>query len=221
MTLRTILLHRLPGIIPLLFLTSVLSFGLVQLSPSDPAEVALRLNDITPTPEVIAETRARLGLDQPLPIRYFRWLDAVLHGDLGTSYVNGKAVTAELRQALPPTAMLAATAAVIMLAGSLLTALPGVLEIQARLGHPLCGAQPRDRPRTARPRRRHRHQPAPRPTLLLFGQEPRNEGHPRHHLPRHAPRFAAGHLLPVLQSPLRPLRGHQQPDPLRPAHSGV
>ena len=112
MTLRTILLHRLPGIIPLLFLTSVLSFGLVQLSPSDPAEVALRLNDITPTPEVIAETRARLGLDQPLPLRYFRWLDAVLHGDLGTSYVNGKAVTAELRQALPPTAMLAATAAV-------------------------------------------------------------------------------------------------------------
>lgn len=71
MNLRTTLLHRLPGIVPLLFLTSVLSFGLVQLSPSDPAEVALRLNDITPTPEVIAETRARLGLDQPLPIRYF------------------------------------------------------------------------------------------------------------------------------------------------------
>lgn len=132
MNLRTTLLHRLPGIVPLLFLTSVLSFGLVQLSPSDPAEVALRLNDITPTPEVIAETRARLGLDQPLPIRYFRWLDAVLHGDLGTSYVNGKSVAAELRQALPPTVMLAATATVIMLAGGLLTALPGVFRPGSR-----------------------------------------------------------------------------------------
>lgn len=125
MTLQSRLLRRLLGIIPLLWLVSVLSFGLVQLSPSDPAEVALRLNDIVPTPEVIAETRARLGLDLPLHERYLHWLAAMLRGDLGTSYVNGKPVVEELLQALPPTFLLALTATAIMLTGGILTALPG------------------------------------------------------------------------------------------------
>lgn len=117
------LLRRLLGIVPLLLGISFLSFVLIQLSPGDPAEVAIRVNDITPTPELLAEMRAQLGLDRPFPERYLRWLADVLRGDLDTSYVNGRPVAGELARALPPTLMLAGTAAVIMLACSLAVAL--------------------------------------------------------------------------------------------------
>lgn len=101
------LLRRLLGLVPLLLGISFLSFVLIQLSPGDPAEVAIRVNDITPTPELLAEMRAQLGLDRPFPERYLRWLADVLRGDLGTSYVNGRPVAGELARALPPTLMLA------------------------------------------------------------------------------------------------------------------
>lgn len=125
MNIRTYLTRRLIGAVPLLAAVSVLSFAIIQLSPSDPAEVALRVNDITPTPEAVAEMRERLGLDRPPWERYWSWLANVLRGDLGASYVNGKPVVEELRQALPPSAMLAATATAVMLAGGLSTALLG------------------------------------------------------------------------------------------------
>ena len=117
------LLRRLTGLVPLLLGISFLSFVLVQLSPGDPAEVAIRVNDMTPTPELLAEVRAQLGLDRPFPERYLRWLAGVLRGDWGTSYVTGRPVAGELARALPPTLMLAGTAAIIMLACSLAVAL--------------------------------------------------------------------------------------------------
>ena len=84
------LLRRLLGLVPLLLGISFLSFVLIQLSPGDPAEVVIRVNDMTPTPELLAEVRTQLGLDRPFPERYLRWLADVLRGDLGISYVNVK-----------------------------------------------------------------------------------------------------------------------------------
>ena len=103
MDMKHCLLRRLLGLVPLLLGISFLSFVLIQLSPGDPAEVAIRVNDITPTPELLAEMRSQLGLDRPFPERYLRWLADVLRGDLGTSYVNGRPVAGELARALPPT----------------------------------------------------------------------------------------------------------------------
>ena len=127
------LLRRLLGLVPLLLGISFLSFVLIQLSPGDPAEVVIRVNDMTPTPELLAEVRTQLGLDRPFPERYLRWLADVLRGDLGMSYVNGRPVAGELARALPPTLMLAralpptlmlaGTAAAIMLVCSLAVAL--------------------------------------------------------------------------------------------------
>ena len=57
------LFRRLLNLIPILIGISFLSFVLINLSPSDPAEVAVRVNEVTPTEEVLAETRAKLGLD--------------------------------------------------------------------------------------------------------------------------------------------------------------
>ena len=113
MDMKHCLLRRLLGLVPLLLGISFLSFVLIQLSPGDPAEVVIRVNDMTPTPELLAEVRTQLGLDRPFPERYLRWLADVLRGDLGMSYVNGRPVAGELARALPPTLMLAGTAAAI------------------------------------------------------------------------------------------------------------
>ena len=102
-------------LLPILFGISIVSFVLIALSPSDPAEVAIRVNAMVPTPELIAQTRRELGLDEPMLLRYVHWLGGVLTGDFGRSYVSGRAVTAEIAEAMPPTLMLAlATLAVIL-----------------------------------------------------------------------------------------------------------
>lgn len=76
-----LILRRLLILIPILIGISLLSFVLVSLSPSDPAEVSIRVNAMVPTPELIALTRHELGLDLPFWQRYFQWCGAVLHGD--------------------------------------------------------------------------------------------------------------------------------------------
>ena len=83
-----LVLRRLAALVPLCLAISFLAFCLTSLSPSDPAEVALRVNDITPTPEVIEATRHELGLDRPFFERYLVWLKGALQGDLGKSFVT-------------------------------------------------------------------------------------------------------------------------------------
>lgn len=130
MSLARYALMRAALVVPLLAAASLLSFVLIQMSPGDPAEVALRLNDITPTPDVLAETRAQLGLDDPFWQRYLTWLWAVLQGDLGTSFVTGRPVLEDMAQALPATLALALCAFALLL----VTALPAALLAAFRAG---------------------------------------------------------------------------------------
>lgn len=127
MNLRDYILRRLLGLPPLLLAISFFAFILIQLSPSDPAEVALRVNAITPTPELIATVRGEMGLDRPFLERYVVWLGRVCRGDLGTSYVDRKPVAEEMAKALPPTLFLGGTAALIILACSVGAGLVGTL----------------------------------------------------------------------------------------------
>ncbi|MBO4300165.1 MAG: ABC transporter permease subunit [Desulfovibrio sp.] len=127
MNIRSYILRRLLGLAPLLLAISFFSFVIIQLSPSDPAEVAIRVNAMTPTPELIAEVREEMGLDKPFLERYLTWLNNAVHGDLGKRYVDGKPVAGEMLRALPPTLMLAATSAVLMLTCSIAAAFVGVL----------------------------------------------------------------------------------------------
>jgi nickel transport system permease protein len=79
--------------IPLLLIISFLTFVLMNLSPLDPAEVVLQAQGVpTITNELMAQTKAELGMDQPFIIRYFDWLVASLQLDFGDSYVTGKPV---------------------------------------------------------------------------------------------------------------------------------
>lgn len=111
-------LRRLLAAVPILFGITFVAFCLTALSPSDPAEVVIRAHMMVPTPELIEETRAELGLDAPFLVRYWRWLTAALAGDLGTSWLTGRPVAREILDALPATLALAAAAALMIAAAS-------------------------------------------------------------------------------------------------------
>ena len=106
------LIRRLATIVPTLLFVSMLVFGLQQLLPGDPAMV---LSGEERDPNVIAHLRAKLHLDEPLPVRYVYWLGAVLQGDLGESLRMQKPVTALIAEKLPVTIQLASMAFVISL----------------------------------------------------------------------------------------------------------
>ena len=74
--------------IPMLFAISFIAFMLINIMPSDPAEVALRVNEIIPTEEAIESMRMELGLNDPFFVRYFNWLGDCLRLDFGVSYTN-------------------------------------------------------------------------------------------------------------------------------------
>jgi peptide/nickel transport system permease protein len=89
------LIRRLALLLPVLFAVTAFSYLLLDLLPGDPA-----LNILGPqaTEENIVELRKDLNLDDPLPVRYVRWLGDIAHGDLGRSYFNHQPVTEALRQ---------------------------------------------------------------------------------------------------------------------------
>ena len=79
------LLGKLGGLLLTLFLSSVVIFSAMLLTPGDPV-VALA-GGVRPTPEMIDAIREQYHLDQPVWIQYLYWIGGVLSGDLGTSFV--------------------------------------------------------------------------------------------------------------------------------------
>ncbi len=108
--------------IPILVGISFLSFILINLSPSDPAEVALRVNEVTPTAGAVAEMRTELGLDKSFIERYIGWFTNSLHGDFGNSYITNKPVSNEMKLAIPATLHLALVSLLIILVVSITAA---------------------------------------------------------------------------------------------------
>ncbi|MEI8399537.1 MAG: ABC transporter permease [Alcaligenaceae bacterium] len=104
--------RRLVTLIPTLVFVSMLIFSLQQLLPGDPALV---LAGEDPSPEAIAHIRAKLHLDDPLPMRYGYWVAGVLRGDLGESARTHQPVLELILQKLPVTLELALLALVIAL----------------------------------------------------------------------------------------------------------
>ena len=111
--MSSFLTRRLATIVPTLLFVSMLVFGLQQLLPGD---AALVLAGEDHDPSVVAFLRAKMHLDEPLPVRYVYWLGGVLRGDLGESMRMQKPVTALIAEKLPVTIQLASMAIVIALA---------------------------------------------------------------------------------------------------------
>ncbi len=93
---------------------SFFTFGLTYLSPGDPAEIMLSECGNLPTPELLAQTRAELGLDRPFLVQYGTWLKGVLTGDMGTSYSFKIPVVQKLSSCFWPTLKLALLSLLIM-----------------------------------------------------------------------------------------------------------
>ena len=80
------LLNRLVQLVPVLLLISVIIFSLMHVLPGDPAMLILSgAEGGAAGPERLAELRAQMGLDDPLPVQYFRFLGGALTGDFGES----------------------------------------------------------------------------------------------------------------------------------------
>ncbi|MGB3386522.1 MAG: ABC transporter permease [Pseudaminobacter sp.] len=105
-----LIVQRLLALLPLLFIVSVLTFSFTSLLPSDPVD--LILGD-TGTQQQHEMLRERLGLNEPVHVRYVQWLGKAMHGDLGNSFFNSVSVTAAVMQRLPVTLSLTAMSALI------------------------------------------------------------------------------------------------------------
>ena len=75
-----------------------LTFVLLRVAPGDPATFLLPPNASAAD---AVRLRATLGLDRPLPAQYAQWTQRMLHGDLGTSFTEGRPVLAVIEDALP------------------------------------------------------------------------------------------------------------------------
>jgi peptide/nickel transport system permease protein len=90
--------HRFLLMIPTLLGVAVLVFFLLRLMPGDPVATML-LGDgggANIPKDLIAQERARLGLDQPMYVQFFKWFWSVLQGDFGVSMWTGKSVLYEI-----------------------------------------------------------------------------------------------------------------------------
>ena len=106
------LLRRLGSLVAVLLVLSAVVFLLQQVSPVDPARAALGANA---SRQAVAAERLRLGLDDPLPVQFLRFLAGALHGDFGTSFRTHRPVAVDLASALPATVELVLAAFVIAL----------------------------------------------------------------------------------------------------------
>ncbi len=118
------LLNRILQSLIVIFLISIISFALIHAAPGDPA-IAIygpRIQELRPADR--ARIRENLGLNRPLPVQYARWLERVMHGDLGYSYRTGEPVWNSIVEKVPATFLLAGVSTLLIL---LLSIILGVL----------------------------------------------------------------------------------------------
>src|SRR5690348_12809174 len=96
--------RRILATIPVMVVVAVVVFGLLHLSPGDPA--AIIAGDQATTQE-IEKVRVQLGLDRPLAVQFASWLGELARGDLGRSIYDGQPVAKMIGQRLEPTIALA------------------------------------------------------------------------------------------------------------------
>jgi peptide/nickel transport system permease protein len=115
---------RLAFAVPTLLFVTFLVFALVNFAPGD---AAVELAGENPTPERIQQIREDLRLDDPLLVRYGRWLGDAVTGDFGTSVTSRQEVSELITTRLAVTASLAAIALVLMIVLAIFFGILGAL----------------------------------------------------------------------------------------------
>lgn len=132
--MKQYVLRRALLLIPTLFGMTILTFGVSNLTPGDPAfAFASRLASRPATPDEVAEAREQLGLEGGLVPRYVRWVANAAQGDLGISFSTRLPVRDELLRRIGFTLRLALPAALL----SLLIAIPCGIVSAVRRNRPL------------------------------------------------------------------------------------
>ena len=122
--MKRFLLRRSAAAIVLLLLLTLIVFVLQTISPGDPVKASLGANA---SPAAVAAERERLGLNDPVIVRYVRFVGDAVQGDLGTSLRTHRPVMDDLRDFLPATVELVGMAFLIALLMAILFAFSGAL----------------------------------------------------------------------------------------------
>ena len=112
----TYIVRRILIAIPVLIGITVVSFVALSLAPGDPLLARLwpeQLQEIQRNPKLLEERRKEKWLDQPIPIRYARWLVSAVQGDFGYSIQSRRPIAEEIGKRIPPTLILMGTAMTI------------------------------------------------------------------------------------------------------------
>src|SRR5262245_8799214 len=104
------IIRRLLSLIPLLIGITIVTFASVRLAPGDPVEQILNENA---NAEAAERLRAYLGLDQPLPVQFGRYMANLFQGDLGRSLLTNAPVADEIGSRFPATLELALASMVV------------------------------------------------------------------------------------------------------------
>ena len=100
------ILKRLLTLIPVILGVILIIFLIMDLTPGDPARLVL---GNMASEEALESFRQEQGLNDPLPIRYGRYVLNICRGDLGASYKTGRSVLTELLDRFPASMLLAAS----------------------------------------------------------------------------------------------------------------
>lgn len=105
--------RRLVSTIAVMAMVGIFVFLLLRMAPGDPAAI---IAGTKATPQMIASIREQLGLNDPLPVQFLRWVRDLLGGDFGTSIFAGRPVLELISQRLEPTISLSILTMIVSVA---------------------------------------------------------------------------------------------------------
>lgn len=131
------ILRRLSVLIPTFFGITLITFGLIRLIPGDPIEVMV--GERTLDPQMHADALHRLGLDKPLYLQYFDYLNNLVHGDFGLSLVTKSSVWSEFKTLFPATLELSIAALIFAVVFGLLAGVIAAIKRGSIFDHGVMG----------------------------------------------------------------------------------
>ncbi|MDL4777463.1 MULTISPECIES: ABC transporter permease [Thermomonosporaceae] len=133
--MKRFLLLRAATALAVVVALSALCFALLDLAPGSPAASILeaRSGGRPAAPTDVARLEHRMGLDDPLPVRYGRWVSGAVRGDFGASYGSGRPVAETLADTAPWTLLLTGVAVLFSVVGAVGAGLAAALTRRAWL----------------------------------------------------------------------------------------
>lgn len=99
-------LKRILTVVPIFLLATLITFGMINLSPVDPAEAYFATAHIQATDEMMEQKRHELGLDQPFLVQYIKTVIKICQFDFGISYITNNPVWEEISSRIVSTIQL-------------------------------------------------------------------------------------------------------------------